>query len=178
MERLTDPCWKNLDPWECCGQDSFCKRGCHEAGGCTNGCIVPKLYVRVAMYEDAGLSPLGAKHAAEIENGLNEDGYSIERMVELMKADKEGRIVVLPCKLGVDMVNRILSEQPFPMENDIDGSCVSKQMIEMSKQISRRSKPDLVRVTRCRNCAYYKNHPNGLCYLHTEPKANERGYSG
>ncbi len=37
---------------------------------------------------------------------------------------------------------------------------------------------DAVRVTRCRNCAYYKNHPNGLCYLHTEPKANERGYSG
>nr|DAH29236.1 MAG TPA: hypothetical protein [Caudoviricetes sp.] len=38
MERLTDPCWKNLDPWECCGQDKFCNRDCHEAGGCTNGC--------------------------------------------------------------------------------------------------------------------------------------------
>lgn len=23
MERLTDPCWKNLDPWECCGQDNL-----------------------------------------------------------------------------------------------------------------------------------------------------------
>ena len=64
------------------------------------------------------------------------------------------------------------------MSNDIDGSCVSRQMIEMSKKISRRSKPDLVRVTRCRNCEYYKNHPNGLCYLHTEPKANKQGYSG
>nr|DAH29241.1 MAG TPA: hypothetical protein [Caudoviricetes sp.] len=37
---------------------------------------------------------------------------------------------------------------------------------------------DAVQVTRCRNCEYYKNHPNGLCYLHTEPKENERGYSG
>lgn len=37
---------------------------------------------------------------------------------------------------------------------------------------------DAVPVTRCRNCEYYKNHPNGLCYLHTEPKENERGYSG
>lgn len=64
------------------------------------------------------------------------------------------------------------------MGNDIDGSCGSRQMIEMSKEISRRSKPDLVRVARCRNCEYYKNHPNGLCYLHTEPKANKQGYSG
>lgn len=37
---------------------------------------------------------------------------------------------------------------------------------------------DAVPVTRCRDCAYYKNHPNGLCYLHTEPKENEHGYSG
>lgn len=37
---------------------------------------------------------------------------------------------------------------------------------------------DAVVVTRCRNCEHYKNHPNGLCYLHTEPKANKQGYSG
>lgn len=51
-ERLTKKSWRNLDPWECCGQDSYCKRGCHENGGCTNGCIVPKLYSRLAEYED------------------------------------------------------------------------------------------------------------------------------
>ena len=33
-------------------------------------------------------------------------------------------------------------------------------------------------VTRCKDCKYYRNHPNGLCYLHTEPKENKRGYSG
>ena len=33
-------------------------------------------------------------------------------------------------------------------------------------------------VTRCKDCKHYANHPNGLCYLHTEPKANARGYSG
>lgn len=33
-------------------------------------------------------------------------------------------------------------------------------------------------VTRCKNCEHYRNHPNGLCYLHTEPKENKRGYSG
>ena len=37
---------------------------------------------------------------------------------------------------------------------------------------------DAVVVTRCKDCKHYANHPNGLCYLHTEPKANDRGYSG
>lgn len=53
MERLTEKCWMNLDPWECCGQDSHCTRNCHEEGGCANGCKVPKMYVKLAKYEDA-----------------------------------------------------------------------------------------------------------------------------
>jgi hypothetical protein len=56
MKRLTVKHWRNLDPWECCGQDYYCKRGCHEKGGCNNGCIVPKLYDRLAKYEDADRS--------------------------------------------------------------------------------------------------------------------------
>lgn len=123
MERLTDPCWKNLDPWECCGQDKFCNRDCHEAGGCTNGCIVPKLYVRLAKYEDTGLAP---ERCAEFAQADKEGRYivmrdaeqaGVARMRELGQADCEGRVVIMPCKLGVDMVNRILPEQPFPMEN-------------------------------------------------------------
>ena len=53
MERLTEKCWRNLDPWECCGQDKYCQRGCHDEGGCTNGCKVPKMYCKLAEYEDA-----------------------------------------------------------------------------------------------------------------------------
>ena len=37
---------------------------------------------------------------------------------------------------------------------------------------------DAVLVVRCKDCKHYRNHPNGLCYLHTEPKENESGYSG
>lgn len=37
---------------------------------------------------------------------------------------------------------------------------------------------DAMVVTRCKDCKHYRNHPNGLCYLHTEPKENKRGYSG
>lgn len=53
MSRLTEKNWRNLDPWECCGQDDYCKRGCHDEGGCNSGCIVPKLYKRLAVLEDA-----------------------------------------------------------------------------------------------------------------------------
>ena len=52
MERLTDRCWRNLDPWECCGQNFHCSRKLNDDGGCINGCIVPKLYKHLAEYED------------------------------------------------------------------------------------------------------------------------------
>ena len=59
MKRLTVEHWQNLDPWECCGQDNYCMRPSNKPGGCRNGCIVPKLYTRLAQYEDTGLSPMG-----------------------------------------------------------------------------------------------------------------------
>ena len=52
MDRLTDRCWRNLDPWECCGQNFHCSRKLNDDGGCINGCIVPKLYKHLAEYED------------------------------------------------------------------------------------------------------------------------------
>ena len=33
-------------------------------------------------------------------------------------------------------------------------------------------------VVRCKDCKHYRNYPNGLCYIHTEPKTNARGHSG
>lgn len=65
MERLTIKNWRNLDPWETCGQDNYCKRGCHEQGGCAKGCIVPRIYARLAAYEDTGLEPEEIKGFAE-----------------------------------------------------------------------------------------------------------------
>lgn len=93
MERLTEQCWRNLDPWECCGQDNFCQRGCHDLGGCTNGCIVPKLYARLAAYEDTELDPEEYKKHADAIKKLD-----IEHMHDLLQAEKDGRLVVLPCK--------------------------------------------------------------------------------
>ena len=52
MSRLTDRSWRNLDAWECCGQNFHCSRKLNDDGGCINGCIVPKLYKHLAEYED------------------------------------------------------------------------------------------------------------------------------
>ena len=74
---------------------------CRELPCPYNGsCSQKQVWERLKEYEDAGLSPNGLEKAAEIENGLNSDGYSIARMVELMNADKAGRVIVLPCKVG------------------------------------------------------------------------------
>lgn len=72
---------------------------CKYGGSCTQ----KEVWERLKAYEDAGLSPQACAEAREIEETLSGCGYSISRMVELMKADVEGRVVVLPCKVG-DMV--------------------------------------------------------------------------
>ncbi len=74
MERLTNTDWKNLDPWECCGQDSYCQRGCHDEGGCTNGCVVPQIYRMLATYEDTGLTPEEIKKLIDRDVAKRVDG--------------------------------------------------------------------------------------------------------
>ena len=64
------------------------------------------MYERLAAYEDTGLEPeavetvkiaLAAKHMVDLETLNN---TPISRLVELAEADKDGRVVVLPCKVG------------------------------------------------------------------------------
>ena len=73
-------------------------------------CSQKQVWERLKAYEDAGLSPQACSMCREIEEGLSSTDYSISRMLELMKADKDGRCVVLPCKVGdtVYILNRIL----------------------------------------------------------------------
>ena len=64
------------------------------------------LYGRLKAYEDTELEPkavetvklaLAAKHMVDLETLNN---TPISRLVELAEADKDGRVVVLPCKVG------------------------------------------------------------------------------
>lgn len=68
--------------------------------------MVRDLYGRLKAYEDTGIEPeavetvklaLAAKHMVDLETLNN---TPISRLVEFAEADKDGRCVVLPCKVG------------------------------------------------------------------------------
>ena len=116
MERLTRKNWQNLDPWEKCGQDNFCKRGCHEQGGCTKGCIVPRIYDRLAAYENLmeRWKLRSIEEADRIFHRVNalggidlmaqyRDIGSIDHFRDLLQAEQEGRLVVLDEKTALCM---------------------------------------------------------------------------
>lgn len=73
-----------------------------------------EFYWRLKAYEDTGLSP---EDAANVRVILKLDGgMTLMRLRELAEADKAGRLAVLPCKPGTDMINKILPKSPYLME--------------------------------------------------------------
>lgn len=107
MERLTyDFCVGDKHCWQVKGADNLeCREVCRNQGenGCTD-CPIAKAFDRLAAYEETGLEPEDMKRA------FNEDatlklagqilGMSPDRLRELAQAEKEGRLVVLPCSIG------------------------------------------------------------------------------
>ena len=81
---------------------------CKHGGDCSQ----KQVWERLKDYEDAGLSPQACAEVREIEETLSGCDYSISRMAELMKADKDGRVVVLPCKVG-DKLYRVFAGEIF-----------------------------------------------------------------
>lgn len=121
MERLTNKAWRNFDPWECCGQDKYCQRGCHDPGGCTKGCIVPQLYARSGAYEDTDLTPeevLSMKFEwCAMMDALNSIGGGYTRLRELAEADRDGRLVVLPFTSGRTLLCKENIDSPRLMKD-------------------------------------------------------------
>ena len=88
---------------------------CPYDGSCTQ----KEVWERLKAYEDSRLSPQACAEAREIEEALSSYDYSISRMVELMKADKDGRVVVLPCKVG-DTVWALIGYAREPRECKVE----------------------------------------------------------
>ena len=68
--------------------------------------IPEERFLRLAAYEDTGIEPeavetvelaLAAKHMVDLETLNN---TPISRLVELAESDKDGRVLILPCKVG------------------------------------------------------------------------------
>ena len=62
---------------------------------------VDEAMMRLAAYEDTGMEPEQCENAKIIiESAFSDDTSKAERIRELLKAEKDGRLVVLPCKVG------------------------------------------------------------------------------
>lgn len=102
MERLTERNKNGLAMAACCGKACEYNYVC-EVGG---------------FGECRGMDDI-IDRLADIEDILG-DGYDLDRLRELLEADRDGRCVVLPCKIGYP-VWRVYDDCEFP------GDCGTKQ---------------------------------------------------
>lgn len=129
----------------CCTH--FCGPECLGVGGnCAMNCKWEEAaWSRLAAYEDTGLEPdeVNAlqKDWSDLCTVIGECG-GIDRLRELAEADKAGRLVVLPCKVG-DIVYGFHGEKTIlPMvakwiETNTDGWCVAVQYAPMAPRFYR-----------------------------------------
>ena len=62
---------------------------------------------RLMQYEDTGLEPAMCANYKTFEDEAISKGVPFKRIVELMEADKAGRLVVLPCKVGGEVYSTL-----------------------------------------------------------------------
>ena len=103
MERLTE--WNGGQTRHAYYPRCF-KEPCYGSGCKIKDCpFETAVCERLAAYEDTGLEPeavetvklaLCAKHMVDLETLNN---TPISRLVELVEADKDGRVIILPCKV-------------------------------------------------------------------------------
>ena len=118
---------------------------------CEDGsCSARKVWERLKAYEDTGLMPeevLPKDKADEIALKLMrladlESICSYTRLRELAEADRDGRLLVLPCKVG-DVVYGFYGEKTIlPMvakwiETNTDGWCIAAQYTPMAPMFYR-----------------------------------------
>ena len=94
-------------------------------------------------YLDTGLTPEQCENAKVIiESAFSDDTSNAERIRQLLKADRDGRLVVLPCNVG-DVVYGFHGEKTIlPMvakwiETNTDGWCIAAQYTPMAPKFYR-----------------------------------------
>lgn len=72
---------------------------------------------RLMQYEDTGLEPAMCANYKTFEDEAISKGVTFKRIVALMEADRAGRLVVLPCKVGdtvyFALLGKIIEKQVF-----------------------------------------------------------------
>ena len=112
-----------------------------ESGSCTQR----KVWERLKAYEDTGLMPAEVHSMSgewcammSVLNGIG----SYTRLCELAEADKDGRLVVLPCKVGDVVYGFHGGKTILPMvakwiETNTDGWCIAVQYEPMAPRFYR-----------------------------------------
>lgn len=97
MERLTEKHYLGTDHY------MKCSGNCNVDMDCIDCPSFDRLVERLAAYEDTGLTPEEVsaliKDWSDLCTTIGECG-GIDRLRELDEADKNGRVVVRPCKIG------------------------------------------------------------------------------
>ena len=77
---------------------------------------------RLAEYEDTGLEPEKIVFLKNVvDDAFSDKPEFTEHIRELLRAEKDGRVVVLPCRVG-DRIYRVVDDCTFP------GDCGTKRM--------------------------------------------------
>lgn len=95
MERLTEKHYGANDYYMTCSEE--CERD-----HCVECAELEKIVNLLGAYEDTGLTP-AEMHSMKMDMAIVRalfQGAEVERLKALAGADKEGRVVVLPCKVG------------------------------------------------------------------------------
>ena len=98
MERLTEKHYLAEDHYMKCSED------CNVDMDCVDCPAFDKLIERLAAYEATGLTPEEIKAPFTDDTMINLAAQALgvepSRLRELAEADKDGRCIVLPCKVG------------------------------------------------------------------------------
>ena len=139
MERLTEKHYLGTDHYMKCSEN------CNMDIDCIDCPSFDRLVEHLAAYENTGLEPEEVDKLTKDWNDLctvlGECG-GITRVKALAEAEKEGRLVVLPCKVG-DVVFGIHNGQTIlPMvakwiETNTDGWCIAVQYAPMAPEFYR-----------------------------------------
>ena len=113
MGRLTEKHYLAEDHYMKCSED------CNVDMDCVDCPAFDKLIERLAAYEDTGLTPEEIKapftEDAMINLAAQALGVEPSRLRELAAADKDGRVIVQPCKVG-DKLYRVFAGEIFEQE--------------------------------------------------------------
>lgn len=102
MKRLTfDGLFCDIAKCDSTPGGTFC-----ESGTCTQR----RVWERLKEYENTGLEPEEIKNALDVNDIMPEINVTVDQLRNILQAERDGRLVVLPCKVGATVYGHSKAE--------------------------------------------------------------------